>query len=317
MAAAGDLPNTLPRVGVGLLSFSTSLVSDHNWTSSYRAGLDTASQVEALGLDSVWLTEHHFVPDGYSPSVMVPAAAMLAATETLIVGTAVLLLPLANPKRLADQIRSLGELAERLRLGVALGYREEEFKGFGQKRRDRGKVMDANIEYLLDEIGDKGNLTIAAAAHVGVERAMQYSLPLLIDGAVPLPTVVDWVQEYRTVCDKEITLTRECWITHDGSAPESAIADREFGYAQYIAWDWSASHAQDAGDAAEIDREEIIDGSKGHWLRATPEDFETILRKLSAAGVDRVHARLSWSGVPLDATVLQNIASVVGKRTAE
>lgn len=313
MSATGDLPSALPRVGVGLLSFSTSLVSDHNWTSSYRAGIDTARDVEALGLDSVWLTEHHFVPDGYSPTVMIPAAAILAATETLVVGTAVLLLPMADPKRLADQIKSLGELGERLRLAVALGYREEEFTGFGLARRDRGRMMDAHVEYLLEAIGDTGNLTIAAAAHVGVERAMRYGLPLLIDGAVPLPTVVEWIREYRAVCDKEITLTRECWITDDGVAPKSAIADREFGYAQYISWDWSASHGDNDGDSAQIDREQIILGSRGHWLRATPRDFESVLRKLAAAGVDRVHARLSWSGVPLDKAVIRNIAMVAGR----
>ena len=309
-----DAPGPLPRVGVGLLGFSTSLVSDHSWSSSYRAGLETAREVEALGLDSVWLTEHHFVPDGYCPSVMVTAAAILAATDTLVVGTAVLLLPLADPERLAHQIKSLGELSDRLRLAVALGYREEEFKGLERDRRKRGRLMDAHIEYLLDEVGDRGNLTIAAAAHVGVERAMRYDLPLLIDAAVPLPSVVEWVREYRAVSDKEVTLSRECWITDDGSAPASAIADREFGYQQYISWDWSASHDEDDTDSAQIDLEQIVAGSREHWLRATPEDFERILVKLSAAGVDRIQARLSWSGVPLDKGVIRSIAGVAGRK---
>ena len=309
-----DAPGPLPRVGVGLLSFSTSLVSDHNWSSSYRAGLETAQEVEALGLDSVWLTEHHFVPDGYSPSVTVIAAAMLAATERLVVGTAALLLPLADPERLAYQIKSLEELGDRLRLAVALGYREEEFKGLDRDRRKRGRLMDAHIEYLLDEVGDRGHLTIAAAAHVGVERAMRYDLPLLIDAAVPLPSVVEWVREYRAVSDKEVTLSRECWISDDGSAPESAIADREFGYHQYISWDWSASHDDDETDSAQIDLENIVAGSREHWLRATPGDFERILVKLAGIGVDRVQARLAWSGVPLDKGVIRNIAGVAGRR---
>ena len=314
MSGHRDSSGSLPRVGVGLLSFSTSLVSDHSWSSSYRAGLETAQEVEALGLDSVWLTEHHFVPDGYSPSVMVIAAAMLAATETLVVGTAALLLPLADPARLASQIKSLGELGDRLRLAVALGYREEEFKGLDRDPRKRGRLMDAHVEHLLDEVGARGNLTIAAAAHVGVERAMKYDLPLLIDGAVPLSSVVDWVREYRTVSDKEVTLSRECWIRDDGSAPESAIADREFGYAQYISWDWSASHDEDEADSAQIDLEKIVAGSREHWLRATPGDFERILVKISAIGVDRVQARLSWSGVPLDKGVIRNIAAVAGRK---
>jgi hypothetical protein len=301
-----------PNLGVGLLSFNTSLVSNHSWADSYRAGINIARTAESLGLESVWLSEHHFVPDGYCPTLMPVAGSILAATEKLVVGTAVVLLPLADPARLCQQVRSLGSLAQRLRLGVALGYREEEFKGLGRVRRERGRVMDRHIEHLIDEIGELGTLTIAAASHVGVSRAIKYDLPLLIDGAVPFSSVVDWVNEYRAVSDKEVTVSRECWINSEGVAAPHAVADREFGYAQYVSWDWSDTHDDQSNpnDGAAMDQlDEIIEWSRGHWLRATERDFDAVLAGLYAVGVDRVHCRLSWSGVPLDEEVVRAIAA--------
>ena len=42
----------------------------------YRDSLDQIAWAETIGFDSVWLTEHHFVQDGYCPSPLVVAAAI-------------------------------------------------------------------------------------------------------------------------------------------------------------------------------------------------------------------------------------------------
>jgi alkanesulfonate monooxygenase SsuD/methylene tetrahydromethanopterin reductase-like flavin-dependent oxidoreductase (luciferase family) len=38
-------------------------------------------EAEVLGFDTIWLTEHHFAADGYSPSILPLAAAIAATTE--------------------------------------------------------------------------------------------------------------------------------------------------------------------------------------------------------------------------------------------
>ena len=48
------------------------------WTEIYESSLRFAVLAERLGLDRVWLTEHHFADDGYCPSLL-PAAAAIAA----------------------------------------------------------------------------------------------------------------------------------------------------------------------------------------------------------------------------------------------
>jgi alkanesulfonate monooxygenase SsuD/methylene tetrahydromethanopterin reductase-like flavin-dependent oxidoreductase (luciferase family) len=54
------------------------------------------------GFDNVWLSEHHLVEDGYAPSILPIAAAIAAQTKTIRIGTAIMILPLHNPIRVAE-----------------------------------------------------------------------------------------------------------------------------------------------------------------------------------------------------------------------
>ena len=42
----------------------------------YAQILDQAALVDSLGFDQIWLTEHHFVADGYLPSFVAAAGAI-------------------------------------------------------------------------------------------------------------------------------------------------------------------------------------------------------------------------------------------------
>ena len=46
------------------------------WDDFYRSHLDLVCDSEAMGYDNAWLTEHHFVNDGYSPSLLPIGAAI-------------------------------------------------------------------------------------------------------------------------------------------------------------------------------------------------------------------------------------------------
>ena len=112
---------------------------------------------DRLGFDTVWLSEHHFWFDGYCPADLVVAGAILARTQKLAVGTAVMLLPMHSVQKVADDARVLSQIGGgRLALGVALGYRDAEFDGFGLRRRDRGKRMDAQLPELAAACRETG-----------------------------------------------------------------------------------------------------------------------------------------------------------------
>ena len=104
----------------------------------YRSHLDEIVRIEELGYHNVWLTEHHFVEDGYNPSVLPMAAAIAVRTSRIRIGTFVLLLPFHNPVRVAEDAICIDILSSgRFDLGVGQGYRAEEFAALNIPRAER------------------------------------------------------------------------------------------------------------------------------------------------------------------------------------
>ena len=115
----------------------------------YRENLELLQEAERLGFDAVWISEHHFLDDGYCPSVLPVAAAVAARTMRVRIGTAVLLLPLHNPVRVAEDAAVVDILSGgRWDLGVGVGYGSAEFHGLSADKRRRGILLDEAIEVL-------------------------------------------------------------------------------------------------------------------------------------------------------------------------
>jgi alkanesulfonate monooxygenase SsuD/methylene tetrahydromethanopterin reductase-like flavin-dependent oxidoreductase (luciferase family) len=115
----------------------------------YAETLEQIGWAERMGFDSVWLTEHHFCADGYTPSPLVVASAIGARTRRMRIGTNLMLLPLADPIRLAEDAATLSILTGgRFDLGVGLGYRKLEFDYFGRKLSQRPSLMEEGVDIL-------------------------------------------------------------------------------------------------------------------------------------------------------------------------
>lgn len=98
----------------------------------YRDFLEEAVLAEELGFDAVWASEHHFSPDAWSPSPVPFLAAVAARTQRIRIGTYVLLLPLHNPVRTAEDFAVLDNISGgRVDLPVGVGSATEEFHTFG------------------------------------------------------------------------------------------------------------------------------------------------------------------------------------------
>jgi len=135
-------------LGFGLLSAQLR-PGETSWERAYRDTVEIAEPAERFGYASIWTSEHHFVDDGYMPSLMVVGAALTQATETISLGTGVLLAPLHDPIRLAEDAATVQLLSgNRLLLGLGLGWADYEFDAFGVDITKRGRIMDEILEFL-------------------------------------------------------------------------------------------------------------------------------------------------------------------------
>jgi probable F420-dependent oxidoreductase len=137
------------RVGIGLFTAQIPASSERTFEQEYRETLELVRLAERVGFDSAWVSEHHGSSDGYLPSLLPMLAAFAAATERIELGTGVVLTPLHDPLRLAEDAAMVDQLSGgRLILGIGNGWREEEFRMFGASRAQRGARTEETIEVL-------------------------------------------------------------------------------------------------------------------------------------------------------------------------
>lgn len=116
----------------------------------YRTALEQAAWADEHAFDSVVVSEHHGVDDGYLSSPMVLAGAIAGCTRQVPINIAAILAPLHDPLRLAEDLAVL-DLASGGRLSVVmgLGYRPEEYAMFGKTWERRGKAFDEILGVLV------------------------------------------------------------------------------------------------------------------------------------------------------------------------
>lgn len=129
---------------------------------------ELARLAEANGFESLWTVEHVVVPRDYAssypyakdgrmpggeetdiPDPLIWLTYVAAVTETIKLGTGILILPQRNPVILAKEVATLDVLSGgRTLLGVGVGWLAEEFAAIGVPFDERGARTDEYIEAL-------------------------------------------------------------------------------------------------------------------------------------------------------------------------
>jgi alkanesulfonate monooxygenase SsuD/methylene tetrahydromethanopterin reductase-like flavin-dependent oxidoreductase (luciferase family) len=196
----------VPGLGISL-TFQVQPGSGERWDTTYRESLELAAEASRLGVESIWVAEHHGEADGYCPSPVVAGAALAIAAPRCRIGQGVALAPLqGHPLRLAEDLAVLDNLSGgRVEIGLGQGYRPAEFAMFGLSYARRTRAFEEALDVLrlawrgerFDYAGRIYNVTsgilqpapvapgapplwIGAAAPASRARAVRYRAGLIV-----------------------------------------------------------------------------------------------------------------------------------------
>ncbi|MGZ8619562.1 MAG: LLM class flavin-dependent oxidoreductase [Actinomycetota bacterium] len=295
----------------------------------YAEALSLAEDAERLGFDSVWTSEHHFVDDAYLPSVLPLSAAIAARTSRVRIGTGLLLAPLHEPLRVAEDAAVVDLIAGgRLVLGIGLGWRAEEFEALGVRMRDRvHRLEDSVAVYRQAWSGE----LVTGGEHLRYPEVPVRPLPATTGGppiwigGLSEPAIRragrigDGFMATEVTPDalrEQVTIAR---AAHTGDGPfEIAVHLPTFAWHGDDAWQlvrahhWYVSWKYDDMDAArhragegplppEID--DALDASlREQIVLGTPEEVAERIRELADAAGGSLHfiARLYFPGLAPD-----------------
>ncbi len=116
------------------LGFLTHLHVGRDAADAYRIGLDLFAAADDLGYDSGWVAQHHFLNgDARLPSTLTFLAAVAQRTRRINLGTAIVILPLEDPLRVAEDAAVVDALSGgRVQLGLGTGGDPVSFAAFGK-----------------------------------------------------------------------------------------------------------------------------------------------------------------------------------------
>lgn len=147
-----------------------------------------AREAERLGFDSLWVPDHVLKVFGPLPDSLTLLSFLAGATESIKLGTAVLVLPYRHPVVLANVTSSLDVLSGgRLRLGIGVGWNEKEFEALGMSKKERGRRTDEGLEVLEQlwsgqETSYEGRFYSFEGAEIGLKSRTPGGPPVLVGG---------------------------------------------------------------------------------------------------------------------------------------
>lgn len=299
----------MPDVGVGLWTMRSTAARPVHAAAAYAALTRDAVHAEALGFHSLWLAEHHFWYDGWCPAPVAAAAAVLGSTRTLKAGTGVHLLPLWEPAAAGAAAETLVALAgERLQLGVGLGYRDEEFDGFGLSRRTRGRLMDAALDELAvrwDQQGRGPRVLVGGFSAAAMTRAGTRGLGIFLPFSLSHAKLATTIERYREAAHGAgrtpgmVGMLKYAWAT-DGSSRQRDAAERVIAAsALEYSGSWFELNGRSGFEEPDLLARQLSLATD-NALIGTPAQIAEEIARLDEAGVDLVVLQVTRDDVSAD-----------------
>jgi alkanesulfonate monooxygenase SsuD/methylene tetrahydromethanopterin reductase-like flavin-dependent oxidoreductase (luciferase family) len=319
--------------------FTAQEVGDRNPGAVVREAVAEAVAAERAGFDGVFVSEHHGMKFGYLP-IAVPLMYLIAsATNRVDVGAGVLLLPLMQPTRLAEELAVLDHLSGgRVILGLGAGYVKEDFDAFGVNPAHAAGCLEEGIKILrslwsgrqVDHDGVHYRVTgftlfpepirpdgipiwIGGRSRPGVRRAAGIGDAWILDATPRLEMFVPWYRLYRDEVRQagktpKLAVLRDGWVhtgkTADGAYRQAALASHRHKLGAGV-------YAIDPEFAGRLPQDVTFDElARDRWLTGTGAEIRSQLaRWQEIIGVEYVLIRMRNRGLPAHDQVLEQIAA--------
>ena len=117
----------------------------------YNDTIAQARLADELGFETVWLAELHFNRQfSVMPAPLLVGSAIAALTERIKIGTAVNLVPLHHPIRLAEETATLDVLSHgRAIFGIGRGSMPSHYEGYGVDIAQGRELFREALEFIL------------------------------------------------------------------------------------------------------------------------------------------------------------------------
>lgn len=300
---------------------------------TFAESLEQIAIAEDLGYDSVLVSEHHLVANGYFPAPFVTMAAIAARTTRIRVGSGVLLLPLYDPLHVAEHGTVLDHVSGgRFILGVGYGYRQEEFDAFGVKLDDRPARMREGIESIRTlwtepEASYEGEhfhydkvtlrplplqqphppIWMASKSPGAVRAAARLGDAWFADPVTPFSVLKDRLVTYKESLGRhgkptegfEFPLMREAFCADSDAAAWEQVRDGVLDvYREYLEW---GHLLDDDGEPVAPDNEHALDVLKSRFIIGSPETcVREALRCREELGCTNLVMCMKFPGVPAE-----------------
>jgi alkanesulfonate monooxygenase SsuD/methylene tetrahydromethanopterin reductase-like flavin-dependent oxidoreductase (luciferase family) len=222
----------------------------------------------------------------------------------------------------------------RVRLGVALGYRDVEFDGFDLARPERARRMDEQLEVLTralrePQVSYKGDhyaydgagltpppvqrpipIWVGATSAAATARAARFGLPVMFGSTLPRDAVARLVEHYRAVAAEHgtdpnpgFTQSATMWVAETHEAAQEIVPRVRYLLREQLGgWRYLKNAA---GELVGFDRPEELDRAVAQALDVCivgdPDEASERVADLIAAGLTEFVARIKFDGVDRDA----------------
>ena len=118
---------------------------------AFEESFSQIDRAEQMGMDSVWLAEHHFSPErSVLASPLVIASAIAARTSRIRIGLAVQVLPLTNPLRVAEEVATVDHISKgRFEFGIGRSGLTKYYEGYNVPYSESRNRFLESLEVIM------------------------------------------------------------------------------------------------------------------------------------------------------------------------